>query len=71
MTTIQEYIANILSLIGIYLILVYFSVFEYTTKLNSIIPNKSNLIWIGMLLFFVSYLVSPELWRRIKERVFR
>ena len=65
MTKIQEYIASILSLIGLYLILVYFSVFEYTVKLNEIISNKDNLIWIGLALFFVSYLVSPDLWRRI------
>lgn len=65
MTKVQEYVASILSLIGLYLILVYFSVFEYTSKLSEIISNKENLIWVGIILFVISYLVSPDFWRRI------
>lgn len=69
MARIHEYIATVIAVAGIYLVLVYFSIFEYTARLYTYIPDKSNLLPIGLLLVLISYLVSPWVWGMVMSRI--
>ena len=53
MIKIQEYIAGIISVIGLYLILVWLSLFEYTSKLQEMFPNRDSLLFFGLVFFYL------------------
>jgi len=69
MTKIQEYVSTILTFVGIYLILVYFTLFNFSPKLQSIVGPHSNLLLIGAFLLIISYLISPILWQKLYEKL--
>ncbi|MBI2107271.1 hypothetical protein HYT57_04780 [Candidatus Woesearchaeota archaeon] len=71
MAKIQDYISTFLSLIGIYLILIYFGLFEYSEGIKAIISGKGGLLFFGLFLLLFSYIISPILWERILNKIKR
>lgn len=58
MSKIQDIIAGVLSIIGLYFILVSFSVFEYPINLKELFSNRISIFLVGLLFILFSYFVS-------------